>query len=71
MTADEILAQPTCSVAEAAALLGVGRGTLYEAARRGELPFVLRVGRRIRVSTAGLRAWLEGEEDVAGKAGDR
>jgi excisionase family DNA binding protein len=56
------LNQPTCSVEEAADLLGVGRGTLYEAIRRDEFPGVLRVGRRIRISTAALRRFLDGAD---------
>lgn len=41
----------TISVELAAALLGVGRTTLYQAIRRGELP-VLRIGRRVVVRRA-------------------
>jgi len=41
------------SVAEAAAFLGAGRSTVYEAVRRGDLPSI-RIGRRVRVPTAAL-----------------
>jgi excisionase family DNA binding protein len=58
MTPAELLARPTLSVDEAAVVLGVGRGTLYEAIRRDEFP-VLRIGRRIRVSSAVLRRMLD------------
>jgi excisionase family DNA binding protein len=58
MTPAELLARPTVSVDEAAVLLGVGRGTLYEAIRRDEFP-VLRIGRRIRVSSAVLQRMLD------------
>jgi excisionase family DNA binding protein len=45
--------RPTVSVDEAAIVLGVSRGTAYDAVERGELPSI-RVGRRIRVPTASL-----------------
>ena len=41
---------PTCTVEEAAAILGVGRGTGYDAARKGELPGCMRIGGRFVVS---------------------
>ena len=51
------------SVPEAAAMLGVGRTKAYEAIRTGELPSV-RLGKRVLVPLAQLRAMLSG--DVAG-----
>jgi excisionase family DNA binding protein len=49
----------TYTIEETAGLLGVGRGTCYEAARRNELPVpVIRIGRRLLVSKAGLDAVL-------------
>jgi excisionase family DNA binding protein len=42
---------------EVARLLGLSRGTVYEAMRTGEIPS-LRVGRRLLVPTHALRAWL-------------
>lgn len=50
--------QPTLKVNQAAALLGVDRNTLYEAIKRGEVPSI-RIGRSIRVPTAGLLRMLE------------
>lgn len=47
----------TLSVAEAARLLGIGRGTAYEAVHRGEIPS-LRVGRRILVPRATVERLL-------------
>ena len=44
---------------EVARLLGLSRGTVYEAMRTGEIPS-LRVGRRLLVPTHALRAWLRG-----------
>ena len=49
----------TCSIDEAAALLGIGRSTAYAAARDGTLP-TLRLSHRILVPTARLLAMLEG-----------
>ena len=43
----------TLTIAEAAEVLGIGRGLCYLAAQRGELP-TLRVGRRWLISRAGL-----------------
>ncbi len=43
----------TVSVEYAAAALGIGRTTLYNAIKRGELP-VLRIGRRVVVRRATL-----------------
>jgi excisionase family DNA binding protein len=47
----------TMTVEQAAKLLGVGRGTAYEAARRGELPTV-KLGRRLLVPRAALMRML-------------
>jgi excisionase family DNA binding protein len=47
----------TCSVDEAAAVLGVGRSTAYAAARDGSLP-TLRLSKRILVPTAKLLEML-------------
>jgi excisionase family DNA binding protein len=55
----------TLTVEEAAKLLGIGRGTAYEAARRGEIP-TIRLGRRLVVPRAKLLAQLgEREEQPA------
>ena len=48
----------TCSVEEAAEVLGVGRTLAYEMARRAELPGLLRLGRLYRVSVPALRSAL-------------
>jgi excisionase family DNA binding protein len=47
----------TFTVEECAQLLGVGRGTAYEAVRRGELK-AIRLGRRIVVPKHALEALL-------------
>lgn len=45
----------TISVEDAARLLGISRGSAYQAARRGELP-VIRLGRRLLIPRAQLYA---------------
>jgi excisionase family DNA binding protein len=53
----------TLSIEEAARLLGIGRSSAYEAARRDALPVrVLRIGRRFLVPRAPLERLLRGEE---------
>lgn len=42
------------TVEEAAVRLGIGRRQAYEAARRGDLPGAIRIGRRIIVSRTAL-----------------
>ena len=50
---------PTVSVEEAAQALGIGRTLAYRLAAAGELPVpVIRVGRKLRVPAAPLRALL-------------
>ena len=46
------------NVEEARVLLGLSRGLMYEAIRRGEIPS-LRVGRRILIPRAALMRLLE------------
>lgn len=53
LTLDELRSRATVSVEEAGALLGLGRVSAYEAAKRGDLP-TIRIGRRIVVSGPGL-----------------
>jgi excisionase family DNA binding protein len=49
--------RPTLSVDEAAFVLGVSRGSAYQAIRNGEIP-VIGLGKRLRVPTAALRRML-------------
>lgn len=51
----------TITVEEAGRILGVGRSAAYAAARSGDLPGVIRIGRKLRVSVSALRHLL-GEE---------
>ena len=48
----------TFNVREVAALLGVGRDAIYEAANRGEIPGAIRIGRRRVFARATVLAWL-------------
>lgn len=48
----------TLTVEEAAVVLGISRGSAYSAAARGDLPGVIRIGRRMVVSRARLMAAL-------------
>jgi hypothetical protein len=54
----EILARPTCSVAEFGRVVGLSKNPAYNAVHRGDVPS-LRFGGRIRVVTAPLKASLE------------
>lgn len=56
----------TLTVAETAQALRVGRNTVYELIRQGELP-ALRIGRAIRVPERGLREWLEAQSNTERK----
>lgn len=47
----------TLTVEEAAKALGIGRGTAYEAVKRGEIPSI-RVGRRLVVPRVALERLL-------------
>lgn len=59
---------PTVTVEEAGRLLGVSRGSAYEAAASGELP-TIRIGRRLLVPVARLRAMLGADAQSAGVPG--
>ncbi len=52
---------------EAAAMLGVGRGSIYSAVRRGEVPH-RRIGRKVLFSRRALQRWLAHAEDAGGSA---
>ena len=53
MNLDEASRRATLTIEEAASLLGIGRGTAYEAARTGDLE-TIRMGRRLLVPAARL-----------------
>ena len=58
----------TVTVEEAGRIIGVSRGSAYEAVKRGEIP-VIRIGKKIRVPKAALERLLNGETAVSGLAG--
>lgn len=53
----------TYSVDEAAVVMGVGRTAMFDAVRRGEVPGVVRIGKRIVISKARLHAWIDGTDE--------
>jgi excisionase family DNA binding protein len=54
----------TVTVEQAARELGIGRTLAFELARSGELPGVMRLGRRFVVSRQRLEQALAGEADT-------
>lgn len=48
----------THTVPEAAKILGIGRNSAYEAARRGQIPTIV-IGKRILVPAAALELMLQ------------
>jgi excisionase family DNA binding protein len=50
----------TLTVEETAKLLGISRGLAFQALRRGDIPSI-RIGRRILIPRARLRALLDGD----------
>jgi excisionase family DNA binding protein len=62
----------TLSIAEAAAVLGIGVSTAYRLCARGEFPVpVLRIGVTCKVSARRLKAYVDGEGDaVATRSAD-
>jgi excisionase family DNA binding protein len=51
----------TYKIEEAAQLLGIGRNQAYSAAKTGQLPGVIKIGKRLLVSRAALDRMLAGE----------
>lgn len=54
----------TCTVPEAAKILGVSRGKAYGAAKSGEIPSI-KIGKRILVPIAALEQLLNGGKAAA------
>lgn len=50
---------------EAAAILGLGRSTIYELLRAGELPTV-HIGRTTRIPARDLQSWIEQRRSANG-----
>ncbi|MFN8179294.1 MAG: helix-turn-helix domain-containing protein [bacterium] len=49
---------PLLTVADAASLLRTTRGGIYAMAERGQLPGIVRIGRRLLVRRDAVFAWL-------------
>jgi excisionase family DNA binding protein len=61
---EEILSRPTCSVEEAASVLGFGRGTTYKMVQDNALP-AISYGKRRLVKTAALRRMIADQHATA------
>jgi excisionase family DNA binding protein len=53
----------TYTVEQVGELLGISRGSAYAAVRAGELPGVIRLGRRVLISKAALHEFLGISDD--------
>lgn len=61
MIENKIIRSPlTCSVEEAAKILGVSRSMAYQLVRSEGFPTV-KIGRRLLVSVKGLERWVEAQ----------
>ena len=54
---EEIMSRPTCSVEQAAQVLGIGRTQAYRAVTKGEIRSV-KIGKRVLVPTNAIREFL-------------
>jgi excisionase family DNA binding protein len=61
---DKIMSLPTCSVDQAAKVLGIGRTQAYRAVHTGEIK-TFRIGGRLLVPTAALRQMFDGAHSAA------
>lgn len=60
---------PLVDVPTAAAILGIGRTLAYDLVKNDRWPTpVLRIGKLIRIPTAGLRRLIQGEDPSGGAA---
>jgi excisionase family DNA binding protein len=57
---EEPVTRRTYTIDEAARLLGIGRNSAYESAKRGEIP-AIKIGKRVVVPKAALDRMLAGE----------
>jgi excisionase family DNA binding protein len=69
MSTKEGAARQTLTIEEAAALLGIGRNSAYQAVASGQLP-VIRIGRRLLVPRAALQRLLADAPPSAGTLPD-
>lgn len=65
-----VFQRATITVEEAARILGISRGSAYEAVRRGDIP-TIRIGKRLIVPVAALERMLAvGQTEPTGDGGD-
>lgn len=62
LSLDEVRGRAVLTPEETAAVLGVGRNTVYAALKAGQLPS-LRLGRKLLIPAPKLLTMLEGEEE--------
>jgi excisionase family DNA binding protein len=65
MARHSISPRRTVTVAEAASILGIGRNSAYEAAKRGEIP-TIKIGRLVLIPLDGLDRLLLGDRSGKG-----
>jgi hypothetical protein len=61
---DDLLHVATCSVEEAANLVGISRTKAYESAKTGDFFEIIKIGKRIRVKARPLHIHLMGTAPV-------
>ena len=61
---DRLLSKPTISVEQAGQIMGLSRDPAYEAVQSKQIPSI-RLGRSIKVPTAGIRKMLGLDSDAA------
>ncbi len=62
---DDVTDRQTLTIEEARQVLGISRGSAYEAARTGALP-VIRIGKRMLVPKSALDRLLADPQAIAG-----
>jgi excisionase family DNA binding protein len=67
---DKLRSDPTISVEDYAALMGIGRSLGYRLAEQNAIPGLIRLGRRLRVSSAAVLRMLEGTDERAAEQND-
>ena len=61
---ETIMSLPTCSVENAAKVLGIGRSQAYQAVNAGEIRSI-HIGKRILVPTLAIKQLLDGSDTTA------
>jgi excisionase family DNA binding protein len=66
ITVDQLRRQPTCSVEQAAGLLGISRAYAYQRTKDGEIDAIVLGNGRYRVKSSALLRLLGEDSDLAG-----